>query len=75
MEHFISLSNHYHAMPPVDLSIARTEFRGLIDWLTHSFVKTHPQRPTPDAGYCCTPNKHCLRHGVNCPRFSPLTPV
>lgn len=77
MEHFVSLSSHYHdhAIPPVDQPIFREELRALIVWLTHTFVKPQSQRMLPVARYCRTPNKHCPKHGVNCPRFSPLAAI
>lgn len=75
MEHFISFSNHYHVIPPADLPIAKSEIRALIDFLAHPFVTTKPQKPMPGSIHCSVPNKHCSRHGVSCPRFSPLIPI
>ncbi len=75
MEHIISFSNNYHTIQPADLLIAKTAITRLTGWLAHPFVTTKAQGPTPGSRHCCPPTKHCSRHGVNCPRFSPLGPV
>ncbi len=75
MAHIISFSNNYHAVQPAGLPFAKTAITRLADWLAHPFVTTKPQIPTHGSRRCCVPNKHCSKHGVNCPRFSPLTPV
>jgi hypothetical protein len=75
MEHIISFSDNYHAVQPAGLPFAKTAITRLIDWLAQPFVTSKPQIATPGSKGCCPPNKHCSRHGVNCPRFSPLTHV
>jgi|GEM_PF-2920630 len=75
MEHIIGFSNNYEAIPLADLSSATTKLGRLIDWLTYPLVTTRPQSPIPGSRHCSAPTRHCLKHGVNCPRFSPLTPV
>lgn len=75
MEHIISFANNYHPIHPVDLPAVKSAITLLTGWLAHPFVKTKPQKPLSGSRHACASNKHCSKHGVNCPRFSPLTPV
>ena len=75
MEHIISLSNNYHPVQPDDLPIVKTVIGALIDRLTQPFGTAKQQKPMPGSRHCCLPKKPCAKHGVNCPRFSPLPPV
>jgi len=73
MEHIISFSNNYHAVQPGGPPFTKTAITRLADWLAHPFAATKPQSRTPGSRHCSAPTKHCSKHGVNCPRFSPLT--
>ncbi|MCK9993470.1 MAG: hypothetical protein Dbin4_01990 [Alphaproteobacteria bacterium] len=74
MKHNISFTSANQEIRFAGLPIADKAIRRLIGWLTHPVAANRLQRQAAGSRHCCTASKHCARHGVNCPRFSPPAP-
>lgn len=75
MEHIVSFPGNNISIQPADLHSAKSVICGLIDMLARPFTAARPLDPESASMHSCSSNRHCSKHGVSCPRFSPVTPV